>query len=627
MRAAPPTSSSRRTRRSPTLCIGALRYCLLLLLLLLLLAAAAAAAAAASPYDDDAGEDPNDPTSATAIAKSIAEVNTARSSVAKMMDEVQGKIDAAESQFKADREAKLAKLKAAAVDQAVEATSEYRELEDSVSRIHRRREQVNACLRMIYGGSNKFYWHIRGVLARVQPQKACSIVKNTDLPKLSLEGFTEKVFRDYGIAPPTSDGSTIRFFDTVKVPLFRCMCEQQPLPGAAGFGIREGAGLTWKIKLAQEAREERRAAATRVRNDAESVAEQGEEELAREEELRGVGKTNAKAAAKLLLLSLSSSRTATATGTRTRTATATVTTQKAVTTATTTMTTKAPANQIPIDMTKLSAADVAIMMSTVQAKIAEARKNILTLQNAISAVDSEFAEKRASKVQEFRMAQLRAQLEKSIAGKINGQMAARTSLNQCLSPISGGGGNSPMTVKIKRMLSRVPIPQRCLVFKGFHFPELYPAGHSHNKGGGVFGSKIKALVMRCLCDMAKDHIKESQEAAEIGVTSVAATEAAEPTAAEAGDMEEVAGSAGAMTSFVDMGKADPDPVVPPGASKMSPEEIESELAKIAKDKEDVVSSMKKVSATLKKEEKSFNKERAFKKEKIKLTVMKKKRCV
>ncbi len=573
--------------RSRPATLHGLLLVLLILPLCLLLLVIVGPAAGASPYDDETTrEDPNDPTSAAAIAKSMAEVNTARASVAKMMDEVQGKIDAAETQFKADREAKLAKLKAAAVDRAVQETSEYKELEDSMSRIHRRREQVNTCLRMIYGGSNKFYWHIRGILARVQPQKACSIVKNTDLPKLSLEGFTEKVFRDYGIAPPTADGSTIRFFDTVKVPLFRCMCEQQPLPGAAGFGIREGAGLTWKIKLAQEAREERQAESSRMQNEAESVAEQGERELAQEEKLKGGRETGSKAAARLLLLSLSSSRTVM--GTKAKTSTAA-----------TSSITRTPANQIPIDMTKLSAADIAVMMSTVQAKIAEAQKNIHKLEDVIKSVDDEFATQRAEKVQNLRMAQLRAQIEKSIAGKINGQMAARTTLNQCLSPISGGGGSSPMTVKIKRMLSRVPIPQRCLVFKAFHFPKLYPAGHTHAKGGGVFGSKIKSMVLRCLCSMAKYNIKESQEAAKID----------------------------RITSFVDVGKADPDPVVPPGASKLSAEEIESELAKIAKDKEDVVSSMKKVSSTLKKEEKSFNKERAFKKEKIKLTVMKKKRYV
>ena len=123
---------------------------LVLLPLCLLLLVIVGPAAGASPYDDETTrEDPNDPTSAAAIAKSMAEVNTARASVAKMMDEVQGKIDAAETQFKADREAKLAKLKAAAVDRAVQETSEYKELEDSMSRIHRRREQVNTCLRMI----------------------------------------------------------------------------------------------------------------------------------------------------------------------------------------------------------------------------------------------------------------------------------------------------------------------------------------------------------------------------------------------------------------------------------------------------------------------------------------------
>ena len=261
-----------------------------------------------------------------------------------------------------------------------------------------------------------------------------------------------------------------------------------------------------------------------------------------------------------------------------------------------------PDSQTSIDATKMSAADIAVMISSVQERISEAKKNIKNLNEAIQTEDSTFTKQRNAKLQEYQMSKLKKQLEKSIAGKINGQMAARVTLNACLAPISGGGRHSPLTLKIKRLLSHVPIPQRCLVFKGYQFPKLYPAGHSHKDNGNEFGGRIKSMVLRCLCNAARENMRDSQNAGNRGMV---------PT----------------TTSFVEKEDVEPEPVVPPGASKMSPAEIESQLAKIAKEKEDVVSSMKKVSATLKKEERSFNKERAFKKEKIKLTVMKKKRYV
>ena len=59
----------------------------------------------------------------------------------------------------------------------------------------------------------------------VPPQKACSVLKNVDLPKLSLDGYTSSVYKTLNAPPPPTDGSTIIFFNTVKIPLFRCMCE------------------------------------------------------------------------------------------------------------------------------------------------------------------------------------------------------------------------------------------------------------------------------------------------------------------------------------------------------------------------------------------------------------------
>ena len=74
--------------------------------------------------------------------------------------------------------------------------------------------------------------------SHVQPQKACSVLKNIDLPKLSLEGYTEEIYKANKFIPPPTDGSTITFFNTVKVPLFRCMCENIQVDTASITGAK-----------------------------------------------------------------------------------------------------------------------------------------------------------------------------------------------------------------------------------------------------------------------------------------------------------------------------------------------------------------------------------------------------
>ena len=99
------------------------------------------------------------------IKSNIADINAAKGSIAKMVAEVGDSISSAEAQFKAEREAKLQQLKEAKILQAAQDVSEdYKIIKVTENRVKLRRKAINNCLKIIYGGSNKFYWHMRAVL-------------------------------------------------------------------------------------------------------------------------------------------------------------------------------------------------------------------------------------------------------------------------------------------------------------------------------------------------------------------------------------------------------------------------------------------------------------------------------
>ena len=99
------------------------------------------------------------------IKRNIADINAAKGSIAKMVGEVSDSITSAEVQFKAEREGKLQQLKEAKILQATQDVSEdYKMIKASENRVKLRRKAINHCLKMIYGGSNKFYWHMRAIL-------------------------------------------------------------------------------------------------------------------------------------------------------------------------------------------------------------------------------------------------------------------------------------------------------------------------------------------------------------------------------------------------------------------------------------------------------------------------------
>ena len=105
------------------------------------------------------------PPSAEEIKRNIANINAAKGSLAKMVEEVGASISNAEAQFKVEKSKKLTQLHEQKIVQAAqEVSSDYEIITNMQHRIKARRIAINTCLKMIYGGSNTFYWHMRDLL-------------------------------------------------------------------------------------------------------------------------------------------------------------------------------------------------------------------------------------------------------------------------------------------------------------------------------------------------------------------------------------------------------------------------------------------------------------------------------
>lgn len=148
----------------------------------------------------------------------------------------------------------------------------------------------------------------------------------------------------------------------------------------------------------------------------------------------------------------------------------------------------------------------------------------------------------------------------------------------------------------------------------------------------TMGAKIKAVVLNCLCTKHPDTghatlgmTKKTEEVDEVVNASTAYA------ASVAGGDVNNAGSDGSdgsdhsdvdetTTTLLDEHEEPTAAITEP----MKPEDIAKKLKKIEQDKENVKNAMSTIAHKLEKEDSSFNKERSFKKEKVKLTIMKRK---
>merc|ERR1719375_2892330 len=97
------------------------------------------------------------------------------------------------------------------------AEQKHKLAEAAMLKISKARLKINNCLSQIKGGANKVYWKLRNLFARVEPNKACPLLKNYEFPSLPRHGYTERIFKLYGIGKaPSMDGTEVTSFDAIK---------------------------------------------------------------------------------------------------------------------------------------------------------------------------------------------------------------------------------------------------------------------------------------------------------------------------------------------------------------------------------------------------------------------------
>ena len=174
----------------------------------------------------------------------------------------------------------------------------------------------------------------------VPPQKACSVLKNVDLPKLSLDGYTSSVYKTLNAPPPPTDGSTIIFFNTVKIPLFRCMCENVHMDPTTSTTTSSSSKDIVEMK-----------------DDAEMTAEAAEHEL----------KRNERRSEPTLFLEMSG------TPIITKNEDETAFVQQA-----------APENAVKVDLSQLTDSESKVLLNHVNNQVDEAKKELSNLQQLVN---------------------------------------------------------------------------------------------------------------------------------------------------------------------------------------------------------------------------------------------------
>ena len=147
----------------------------------------------------------------------------------------------------------------------------------------KRRLQVNKCLNMIKGGANRLYWSLRKMFAEVGQEKICPILKGFNFPKMAKHGYTERFFKKYNLGKrPDEDGTSIVFFDAVKINLWRCMCEESD--PKKEFEVKKNPALK-RVEKEADRMDERSRTLERKQKSSEPEAVREEEEKEEEEQM------------------------------------------------------------------------------------------------------------------------------------------------------------------------------------------------------------------------------------------------------------------------------------------------------------------------------------------------------
>ena len=293
----------------------------------------------------------------------------------------------------------------------------------------------------------------------------------------------------------------------------------------------------------------------------------------------------------------------------------------------------------PKDMTIMSSAEIALELEKVTAMIASAKASMRNLSDIFNQQEAGYREDEIQKLNQKRMELLKESLGEQLRSAMNGAMAARNTLDKCLENLKVNGKPGRQWISIRKLLAPVTPQQRCMAFKPYKFPTYLPT---------TVTSKIKAVIVRCLCTkhpttghasigmaLPKVHMKDEEEEESAIDTMKKVSESRTTTGSTSStststnflENELTAKQSQQQQSQQQSTTSKPTTsatTASGGDEQLDPKQLAAKLEQIQKDKEEVKSSMSTIATKLEKEEKTFNKERVFKKEKIKLAVMKRK---
>jgi len=159
------------------------------------------------------------------ITKKMAEVEKAKDMISSQLREVHDSISKEEQKIEKQHELKKEMEKRKRLRAGNAAEEKHKLAEAAMLKISKARLRINNCLSQIKGGANKVYWKLRNLFARAEPERACTLLKNYEFPSLPRNGYTERIYKSYGIGPEQNmDGTEVTSFDAIKLPLFKCIC-------------------------------------------------------------------------------------------------------------------------------------------------------------------------------------------------------------------------------------------------------------------------------------------------------------------------------------------------------------------------------------------------------------------
>jgi len=86
----------------------------------------------------------------------------------------------------------------------------------------KRRQEIDNCLSMIRGGTDKLYFSLKKLFAKTPTDSVCAVLKAFEFPNFARHGFHESFYKG---EQPNMNGSNALYFKAAKSHIWACMCE------------------------------------------------------------------------------------------------------------------------------------------------------------------------------------------------------------------------------------------------------------------------------------------------------------------------------------------------------------------------------------------------------------------